>query len=262
MNRQVPHSNYLIVGRGRLANHFRTYLQLLDITATTWHREMDKSVLNDMAVYADRILICIKDDAIHQFLLDYQLPVDKCVHFSGSVHTPLATRLHPLFTFADHEYTLDEYRKIPFIGELGGADLSVVFPEFENPYFEIPKDQFALYHALCVLSGNGMTALWSYVIEKFENELGLPADLLKPFADKTMENIFRDSKTALTGPWSRGDINTVQKNILSIDDPKFKNVYEALAKTQIKEDFVVTPPKKSPAPKKKSTPLPSVGELS
>lgn len=261
MNRQVPHRNFLIIGRGRLANHIRAYLQLLDITATTWHREVDTHVLTDMAVYADKILICIKDDAIHKFILDNDLPKEKCVHFSGSVHTPLATRLHPLFTFADHEYTLEEYRKIPLIGELGGPDLSEVFPEFENPYFEIPKDQFPLYHALCVLSGNGMTALWSYVIEKFEVELGLPADLLKPFAEKTLENIFRDSKTALTGPWSRGDINTIQKNILSIDDPKYKSVYEALAKTQIKEDFVVTEPKKS-TPKKKSTPLPTVGDLS
>lgn len=239
MNRQVPHRNFLIIGHGRLANHLQAYLALLGIEATQWYRELHTSQLSEMADAADKILVCIKDDAIHNFILDHNLPKDKCVHFSGSLHTPLAERLHPLFSFTDRAYTLDDYRKVPFIGELGGAELEDIFPQFENPFFQIPKDQFALYHALCVLGGNGMTTLWSYVIDRFENELGLPADLLKPFAEKTLENVFKDSKTALTGPWSRGDIHTIQQNLTSIEDPKFKNVYEALAKTQIKEDFLV-----------------------
>lgn len=242
MNRQVPHKNFLIVGRGRWANHLRSYLSLLDIVATQWHRDLPVSVLSEMAEDADKILICIKDDAIHSFILENKLPKDKCVHFSGSLHTPLAERLHPLFTFTAQEYTLEDYRKIPFIGELGGAELSEIFPQFENPFFQIPKDQFSVYHALCVLGGNGMTALWSFVIEKFETQLGLPADLLKPFAEKTLENIFLDSKTALTGPWSRGDIKTIQKNLTSIDDPKYKVVYEALAKTQIVNEFITSDP--------------------
>lgn len=260
MNRQVPHRHFLIIGRGRLANHLREYLSLLDIDAITWHRGLDPAVLTDMAETADKILLCIKDDVLHSFILEHNLPKQKCVHFSGSVHSPLAVRIHPLFSFASQNYSLAEYQQIPFIGELGGPDLSDVFPEFENPFFQIPKDLFPLYHALCVLSGNGMTALWSYVIDKFENELGLPADLLKPFANKTMENIFRDSKTALTGPWSRGDITTIQKNIVSIDDPKFKKVYEALAKTQIKEDFILSSPKKLSSKKPNSTP--NLGDLS
>ncbi len=238
MNRQVPHRNFLIIGRGRLAGHLREYLSLLNIEATTWHRGLDLSMLADMAESADKILVCIKDDILHKFILENHLAKDKCVHFSGSVHTPLAARLHPLFSFAAHDYTLEDYQKIPFIGELGGPELSDIFPEFENPFFQIPKDQFPLYHALCVLSGNGMTALWSYVIEKFETDLGLPADLLKPFAEKTLENIFRDSNSALTGPWSRGDIKTIESNLKSISDPQYKNVYEALAKTQIQHGFL------------------------
>lgn len=255
MMRQVPHRHFLIIGRGRLASHLKHYLSFLNIEASTWHRGLDPSVLHDMAENADKILVCIKDDILHKFILEHDLPKDKCVHFSGSVHTPLAARLHPLFTFTDNDYTLEEYQKIPFIGELGGPEMSEIFPEFENPFFQIPKDQFPLYHALCVLSGNGMTALWSYVIEKFETDLGLPADLLKPFAEKTLSNIFLDSRKALTGPWSRGDINTIQKNIQSISDPQYKTVYEALAKTQMQHDFLPHSPKSSPPPSLK-------GELS
>ncbi len=242
MNRQVPHKKFLIVGRGRLAKHLTRYLSLLDIEASQWNRELGGAVLAEMAESADKILVCIKDDAIHQFILDQQLPKEKCVHFSGSVHTPLAERVHPLFSFTAHTYSLEDYKKIPFIGELGGAELEDIFPQFENPFFQIPKDQFAMYHALCVLGGNGMAALWSYVVEKFETDLGLPADLLKPFAEKTLENIFLDSKTALTGPWSRGDIKTIHKNLISIDDPKYKKVYEALATTQIQSDFIISAP--------------------
>lgn len=238
MIRQVPHRHFLIIGRGRLAGHLKRYLSFLDIDATTWHRGLDPSMLSDMAENADKILICIKDDLIHTFLLEHNLPKEKCVHFSGSVHTPLAARLHPLFSFAAHDYSLEDYQKIPFIGEMGGPELSDVFPEFENPFFQIPKDQFALYHALCVLGGNGMTTLWTYVIDKFENDLGLPSDLLKPFAEKTLENIFLNSRTALTGPWSRGDLNTIHNNIQSITDPNYKKVYEALAKTQLQQDFL------------------------
>lgn len=253
MSRQVPaHKHYLIIGRGRLATHLRHYLSLLNVPVTLWHRGLDASILQDMVENASQILLCIKDDSIHQFILDHHLPKDRCVHFSGSVHTPLAERVHPLFTFTPLLYSLEEYKRIPFIGELGGSHLNDMFPDFENPFFQIPKDQFPLYHALCVLGGNGMTALWKYVIEKFENELGLPSDLLKPFAEKTMQNIFQDSRNALTGPWVRGDMGTIQKNILSIDDPKFKSVYEALAKTQLNEKFL-------PASKEKKKVSPNIG---
>jgi 2-dehydropantoate 2-reductase len=251
MNRQVPHKNFLIIGRGRIATHMYHYLSFLDRSATTWHRSLDKSMLADMADNAEKILVCIKDDSIHNFILENNLAKEKCVHFSGSVHTPLADRIHPLFSFTPAEYSLEDYRKIPFIGEMGGPHLNDIFPEFENPFFQIPKDQFALYHALCVLSGNGMTALWKYVIDKFENELGLPADLLKPFAEKTLANVLENSQNALTGPWARGDMNTVRKNILSIEEPQFKSVYEALAKTQIKEDFL-TSLALTPSPEKTS----------
>lgn len=238
MNRQVPLCKYLIVGNGRLAKHLHAYLSFLNMETDVWHRVLGPIALSQSASAADKILICINDDNLHSFILDNALPRKKCVHFSGSVQTPLAERLHPLFSFTNATYSLIDYKSIPFIGELGGDDLSDIFPQFENPFFQIPKDQFPLYHALCVLSGNGMTALWSFVLEKFESELGLPLDLLKPFAQKTLENIFIDPKTALSGPWARGDRNTIQKNLHSIKDLNYRDVYEALAKTQIREDML------------------------
>ena len=144
MNRQVPHQRFLIIGRGRLATHLRHYLSLLNIPTHMWHRSLDTSMLMDMAENGE-------NTRLHQrrqhssFLMNADLRKTNACIFREAC-TPLAQRIHPLFSFAPTVYTLEDYQKFSS-SELGGPHLSDLLPGLENPFFQIPKDQFALYHA-------------------------------------------------------------------------------------------------------------------
>jgi len=225
--RQVPRK-YLIIGHGRLASHLANYFQLLEIPYVIWSRSDSKEALLDLIPHAKKILIAIKDDAIEGFINEHQLPHDKTIHFSGSLSTPLATRLHPLMTFTNSMYSLNEYQNIPFVGEINSPPLSQMIPEFENPYYVISSEQASLYHALCVLAGNGTIVLWQSIFKSFEKELHLPKEVLVPYLLQITKNLVDHPETALTGPWVRNDQLTISKNQKSLAGTPLSSAYLSL----------------------------------
>lgn len=225
--RQVP-GKYLIIGRGRLASHLANYFALADIPFAIWTRDQSFEFLKQLAENSERILLAIKDSAIESFVQQHRLPVDKVVHFSGTLSTPLAVRLHPLMTFTKDMYTLEDYQKIPFIGEMGQPTLSSLIPELNNPFFTIAKGQQDLYHALCVLSGNGTVVLWQAVINAFSEQLQLPKEVLLPYLERVALNLKHDASSALTGPWVRSDGATISKNQNALSATPLLHLYNSL----------------------------------
>jgi len=234
--RQVP-AHYLIIGRGRLATHLANYFQLLKISYVSWSRDMTTEALPGLANHAQKILIAIKDSAIEEFISQNQLPAEKCIHFSGALSTPLAHRLHPLMTFSPTLYELDDYKKIPFVGTAGQPALKTLIPELPNPYFELPPGQEELYHALCVLGGNGTLVLWQHVMKSFETRLNLPKEILNPYLDRICKNLQSDPYGSLTGPWVRNDIATIEKNKNALKNTSYFNLYETLVDTHHERNF-------------------------
>ena len=228
--KQVP-GKYLIIGSGRLALHLATYFQLLKIPFVTWNRSHAAGELSALTALAPRILLAIKDDAIESFIKEHALPAEKTIHFSGALSTPRAIRLHPLMTFATTPYALADYVKIPFVGERGAPPLRALIPELGNPYFAIEKDSEDLYHALCVLGGNGTVVLWQQVFKMFEERLGLPAEVLKPYLVRVCQNLAAAPHKALTGPWVRGDLATISKNQNALKSTPYLNLYSSLLST-------------------------------
>jgi len=231
MNRQVPRKNYLIIGRGRLARHLGRYFNLLNITHRIWYRESAPELLQSWAQEADKILMAIPDGEIEAFIVASNLPQSKTVHFSGALNTKLAEKIHPLMTFSNELYELDDYLKIPFVGVKGKSTLKQLLPELDNPYYEIEENQFALYHALCVLSGNGTVVLWQNVIEAFAKNFDLPREILTPYLERIFINLSSHPDEALTGPWSRGDVKTIEKNKAALETSALFNVYQALSES-------------------------------
>lgn len=231
MNRQVPPKDYLIIGRGRLARHLARYFDLLSIPNRIWYRELSPEVLQIWAQEASKILIAIPDKEIEALIISANLPQDKTVHFSGALNTPLAHKIHPLMTFAHELYGIDDYLKIPFVGVKGKASLKDLIPELDNSYYEIEEDQFALYHALCVLSGNGTVVLWQNVIEAFAKSFDLPREILTPYMERIFVNLSQHPEDALTGPWSRGDQKTIEKNQSALEATSLLNVYQSLSQS-------------------------------
>jgi predicted short-subunit dehydrogenase-like oxidoreductase (DUF2520 family) len=220
---------YGLIGRGRVATHMAHYLDLEAQPFLTWNREDQPSPERALAG-ADTILLAISDGALAPFLADHPgLGPRPVVHFSGSLVLDGAHGIHPLMTFGPDLYELETYRSIPFVEERGGPGFGKLFPGLRNPSWAIDPAQKPLYHALCVLAGNFSTLLWSKAYQDFEECLGLPREALRPFLTCTSDNALTAGRDALTGPLSRGDVETVERDLRALEGDPYADIYRAFA---------------------------------
>ncbi|MBY0314733.1 MAG: DUF2520 domain-containing protein [Bdellovibrionales bacterium] len=231
--RQVPPNSYsyLIVGRGRMALNLSAYFKSLQIAYSQWHRDLGNETLKAFLEIHDRILLAIPDDAIEAFIQKYNLPKDKVIHFSGALVTPLAHKLHPLMTFTRRPLGIDQWKSVPFVGIQGEPTLKELIPQLQNPFWQISAEKSALYHSLCVLSGNGTSVLWQNAFESFEKNLGLPRSILHSYLKQICENLINEPTSSLTGPWVRNDQVTIQKNLAALEGQTLQDVYSTLKKS-------------------------------
>ena len=71
------------------------------------------------------------------------------------------------------------------------------------------------------------TPLWSKAIEGFEERLGLPREVLQPYLMRTCSNTFAVGGDALTGPLSRGDAETIARDLGALEGDDFADIYRA-----------------------------------
>ena len=230
--------NYAIVGGGRLARHFSEYFRLLEIPHSCWTRDSGspfntfkipdiqqrlKQTINN----ADRVLLLVPDKAIAALLIQYPFLHEKqLIHCSGSVCIPGVAGAHPLMTFTDHLYELDTYQKVPFILE-AGPGFDQLFPGLPNQHFVINVEDKARYHAMCVMAGNFSQLLWKGISDRFEQQFELPAETLHPYLKRVVENFIQTPESALTGPLTRNDQQTIDRNLNSFDGDPLQNLYAA-----------------------------------
>jgi len=220
---------YGIVGDGKVSRHIQCYLDLSQISYVTWSRKRDVVAATEKLQNCQVIMVLISDDSIESFLNENNFSYARAiVHFSGSLVLNKAIGMHPLMTFTDTLYDLDCYRQIPFVCEQGAFLFSDIFPMLSNPSYVLPKEKRALYHALCVLSGNFTTILWNKVLRDFEECLGLPESVLYPYLKRTMENLLSGRDEILTGPLERHDMLTITKNIEALKKDPFVDVYKSM----------------------------------
>lgn len=235
---QVPQAVYGIVGDGRLARHLAHYFNLLRIPHRQWSRRIEREQgtrAREILGNSETLLVAISDSAIVPWIEQYKASAAKpqrFVHFSGALVTDLALGFHPLMTFGTSYYDLSDYERIPFVGEEGAPSFRDVFPKAANPTFAIPRERKALYHALCVMSGNFTVLLWQKFFDDLE-KLGLPLSAALPYLERTAKNLKTDPKAALTGPLARGDRQTIQKNLDSLAGDRFQKVYQSFVEAHL-----------------------------
>ena len=229
--RQVPAGSDTplgIVGDGRVARHFRQYLQLLGRPVRSWARRSATAAPDDALRECDTVLLLIDDRAITPFVRTWPALADKrLVHCSGALVTAVAEVAHPLMTFGEELYDLDTYRRVPFVLDEGGTPFSVLLPGLPNPSFTIRRADRPLYHALCVLAGNYSTMLWEKLFRELELRFGIPAGAAFPYLARIATNLQQDPFHALTGPLGRGDADTVRANRAALEGDPFLPVYAA-----------------------------------
>ena len=232
--RQVP--SYLIVGRGRLATHLAHYFDLKSIPFLRWDRTNSIN-LDNLVSKVDNILLAITDDALESFINENQLVSLKknMIHFSGACYIQNAIGCHPLMTFSEKRYDLETYEKIPFCMDTNSVSFSELFPTLKNPSYHIQAEQKALYHALCVLSGNATVVLWQTMLKQFNDVFELPKEALQAYQQQIFTNLQADPDNALTGPWQRHDLETIDKHLSVLQGSPLQKVYESIYELQRSE---------------------------
>ena len=229
-------THYAILGGGRLALHMSRYLELLEIPHSRWARDRHSTFNSHTAAdAAERLaatlepashaLLLVSDGAIAGLLRRYPALRDKTlVHCSGSLSFPGIAGAHPLMTFSHELYTLTEYSQVSFMVD-NGHNFGELLPGLPNPHFSIAIEDKPRYHALCVMAGNFTQILWRAVSERF-GAMGLPAQSLGPYLGQVTSNFLSHPNSALTGPLSRGDHGTVQRNLTALEGDALQAVYE------------------------------------
>jgi predicted short-subunit dehydrogenase-like oxidoreductase (DUF2520 family) len=172
-------------------------------------------------------LLLVSDNAIGALLKQYPFLYEKqLIHCSGALSFPGVAGVHPLMTFAESLYDLETYQTVPFICE-AGQNFAQLFPGLPNPHHAIKIEDKARYHAMCVMAGNFSQVLWKAVSDRFEQQLELPADSLHPYLKQISGNFVQTPDSSLTGPLTRNDQSTIERNLGSLNDDSLQGLYRA-----------------------------------
>lgn len=219
---------YLIIGNGRVASHFAHYISLLGITCQQWWRTLPDSQLQSQLPSATHVLLLISDDAIESFAKNKLIGHPGYhIHFSGSLVSDNLIGVHPLQTFSDDLYELEQYQNISFVLDHDAPDFTELFPYFSNQHVRMNKRDKAKYHALCVLSGNFSCMLWEKFFSELENGFNIPRDIAFPYLQQQMLNLTAHAKSVMTGPLVRNDKDTIQINLKALEGDPFASVYSS-----------------------------------
>lgn len=227
----VPVPDLLLIGDGRLATHLACYFSQLGLPHAHWSRRANAEgrcpELHRMVHPRTHALLAISDAAIDLFVTtcaDLRKPLR--VHFSGHLVTPLSVGVHPLFSFADTLYPREVYERIPFVLDRGAPSLDALIPGLPNAAVFIDPEQRARYHALCVLAGNFTTLLWRKFFFELDAELGIAREQALPYLESITRGL-AGTGSPLSGPLSRGDHATIQRNLEALAGDPFEAVYRA-----------------------------------
>lgn len=225
----------LLIGSGKLAKHLSHWFSLTHHhhQLLTWDRHQDPQALRRYVTEATHIWLAVSDSAIVPFYEKYLAGHDAVtIHFSGALHDPRLISAHPLMSFSENIYPDEFYSKIYF-ALTGCEKLSEALPGFNNPSFVLNAETKPLYHALCVVAGNFPQLLWNEV-NTLAADKKIPAAAFDLYIQQITQNFLSLKKKALTGPFIRQDIQTINKNIEALSGTQLQMIYKSFEKEFLK----------------------------
>lgn len=155
-------------------------------------------------------------------------------HCSGATSSTIFTKaeemdvkvasLHPVHSFANPKSSLQSFAGTACAIEGDTAatlGLSRLFEKIGANLFPIDSDKKSLYHASTVMACNNLVSLLE-LSKLMLNQSGVesknPHNPLQALVQQTLNNYFdTDAQSALTGPISRGDVNTIETHLTALD---------------------------------------------
>ena len=221
-------------------------------------RGQGKVGLRDLSDDFQILLIVVADDVIEDVAVELaaretSLAHKFAFHFSGSQSSealrPLAERgvhtgsMHPLMSFPDPATALQQLPGIYYCLE-GDAEAVAVAQRLvellEGMHFSIATEHKPLYHSAAVLACGQMIALLDVAFSLWESigvdETTTRAALL-PLIKSAITGVEQlGPQQALTGPFSRGDLSTIEKHVTELNrlNQQYANIYTALGQQALK----------------------------
>jgi predicted short-subunit dehydrogenase-like oxidoreductase (DUF2520 family) len=97
--------------------------------------------------------------------------------------------------------------------------------------FSIPPAEKPLYHAAAVMTSGNVVALFDVALEMLVQSgltRNLARQILQPLLASTVRSLeTKDPAQALTGTFSRGDVETVKRHLAALKDHKLTDALEA-----------------------------------
>lgn len=200
-----------------------------------------------LAAEAELLILAVSDDALASVVSDLA-PVAQSgtlvCHTSGrfgrEVLAPFAARgartfaFHPAMTFTGTAVDLERTFVVGATAEEADRDsVTELAHALGATVAFIDEADRVRYHAALTHGANHLTAL---VVEAMNilSSIGLehPHEFLRPLLSAALNNTVEFGPAALTGPISRGDINTVASHLAALDEPE-RSTYRALALSTI-----------------------------
>ncbi len=225
---------YAIFGLGRVGANMAAYLESLGHRVEAISRRDAATAREATAARVascDVVAAAIPDDRLSGFFGQWRGEIGAriAIHFSGAVRIPGVHGFHPLYSFPKERLRPEALSRIAFACPENGPSFNDVFPDADNPHFEIPEDARAHYHALAVLSGNFAAFLWNETAKSFEKRYAADAGKIMAAYLSSVIDRFAEAPTAsMTGPLARRDRQTVKANLAALEDePQLKALYAA-----------------------------------
>jgi predicted short-subunit dehydrogenase-like oxidoreductase (DUF2520 family) len=259
------------IGAGQVGTALGIYFHNMGLTVSGYYSKSLESAIksskrthskayehiHELIDSSEYIIITTPDDAICDVVkklcsikIDWN---DKVIcHTSGALSSTLLNpifqlgattlSLHPMLSFADIDYAVEILRQTPLTLEGKGTLMSKFKNMLENASLtihEININQKALYHASACIVSNYLVTLMDIGISSLE-QAGFTrknaTQLIAPLATGTLQNVLtKGIKNSLTGPISRGDINTIKTHLDTIvrEDKELEQIYRLLGKRTI-----------------------------
>jgi len=206
---------------------------------------------------ADVFLITVPDDQIAGVAAELsRLRIDRkrkptALHTSGAlsagVLTPLREEgwqtgsIHPLISISDSDSKIHgAYWSIE--GDRATLQLAkTIVEDLDGKSFSIRSEDKPLYHAAAVMSSGNVVALFDVALEMLK-ECGLDRktarNILLPLIASTARSLeTKDPAQALTGTFSRGDVETVKRHLTALKKKELADaleLYRLLGKRSLK----------------------------
>jgi predicted short-subunit dehydrogenase-like oxidoreductase (DUF2520 family) len=237
--RQVP--QYLLIGNGRVARHFRHYFSLLKLPFMAWDRSASLSDLHQKVTACSHLLLLISDSAIDEFINQHLEKSEAIrIHFSGSLILSNAFGAHPLMTFSENLYDVEQYHAFSFVLDHDAPPFETLLPGIPNRHVRLDTSLKAKYHALCVLSGNFSCLLWQKFFTSLQQEFNLSSSIAHPYLMQQTKNLITNAKSALTGPLVRDDRKTIEKNLAALSSDPYQEIYKSFVAAYFEEPMQST----------------------